>query len=172
MYQLSTMLGHMRKAISPMVATVLLVAFTIGVGALISIFATGLTTTSTGITSNQSESLSRCAGAWINVYKVTNTTIFYSNPNSQTITSLVAFFSDGKQSASAIDQSLAIGESNYTEITNSTGASGGVGVSSGILTGIRPGGTTGNTSVILRGLCLSTVTVQGKCSQGDGCWEA
>jgi len=151
-----------------MVAVVLLVAFTVGVGGLISIFATGLTTTSTGITTNSSESLTRCAGAWINVYSVTNTTIFYSNPNQQTITTLTAFFSDGKQSVTVLDQSLTVGESNFTTITNSTGAAGGT----TILTGITPAGAAGNTSVTVRGLCLSTVTVEGKCRQGQGCWTA
>jgi len=156
------------KAISPMVAVVLLIAFTVGVGGLVSIFVTGLTTTSTGITSNSSESLTRCAGAWINVHSVTNTTIFYANPNRQTITGLTATFSDGTQSLTVLDQSLTVGESNSTTITDTTGPAGG----QRNLTGIMPAGAAGNTSVTVRGLCLSTVTVEGKCRQGQGCWTA
>ncbi|MBI2547417.1 MAG: hypothetical protein HYW23_03145 [Candidatus Aenigmarchaeota archaeon] len=161
-----------------MVATVLLIAFTIGVGALVSIFATSLTTSSTGIASNQSDALtmasnqslglSKCAGAWINVYRVTNNTIFYSNPNGQTITGLVAVYSDGKQSATILDQSLTVGESNSTDISNGTGSASG----STVYTGITPTGATGNTSVTLRGLCQSTVVVEGKCKSGQVCWEA
>ena len=159
------------KGISPLVATVLLIAFTIGVGGLISIFVTGLTTTSTGITSNQSEGLTKCAGTWINVYRVTNTTIFYTNPTSETIIGLTAVFSDGKKGVTILDQSLAIGESNFTDITNSTSNNGAAQTG---LTGIKPGigGAAGNTSVSLRGLCQSAVTAEGKCKQGQACWEA
>ena len=158
------------KAISPLIAVVLLIAFTIGVGGLVSIFVTGLTTTSTGITQNQTASLSRCAGAWLNVYRVTNTTIFYSNPTTETITGLVAMFSDGKQSATVLDQSLTPGESNATDITKSTSESGAAQTG---LTGITPGvgSPAGNTSVTVRGLCQTLVTVEGKCSTGRLCWE-
>ncbi len=136
------------KAISPMVATVLLVAFTIGVGALVSIFATGLTTTSTGIASNQSEALSRCAGAWINVYSVQSSTVLYSNPNSQTIANPVLIFSNGT-SYTAADTSMVAGETNSQSI-----------------------GTIGtNTFVIVRGLCQTLVTAEGRCSSIQECWD-
>ncbi|MBI1978958.1 MAG: hypothetical protein HYS62_02755 [Candidatus Aenigmarchaeota archaeon] len=59
----------MAKAISPMVAVVLLTAFTIGVGGLVMIFLTGTTQTSTGIVKNASESLALCSAAIINVPK-------------------------------------------------------------------------------------------------------
>ncbi len=146
-----------------MIATVLLIAFTIGVGGLISVFMTGITTTSTGITSNQSDSLTRCAGAWINVYRATNSTVYYQNPTGQTITGLVIISSDGVALQPA-DPGLTAGESNYTTIgVNSTVA----GVS-----GLIPGGSTsGNISVTVRGLCLSTVTVEGSCKRGQACWQ-
>ncbi|MBI2547416.1 MAG: hypothetical protein HYW23_03140 [Candidatus Aenigmarchaeota archaeon] len=109
------------KAISPMVATVLLIAFTIGVGALVSIFATSLTTSSTGIASNQSDALT-------------------------TITSITLIATDGKSTTGS--SSLAPGASAATTWT---------------------GGT--NTSVIARGLCQSTVTVEGKCTNAQSCWS-
>ncbi len=153
------------KAISPMVATVLLIAFTIGVGGLVSIFVTGLTTTQTGIASNQSESTARCAGAWLNLYRVTNTTVFYQNPTNQNITRLVIMTSDGSQiPLSLTDQLLIPGESNSTNIGNSSGTA----------WGLKPGlgSAAGNTSVTIRGLCQSIVTVEGVCKQGQGCWQA
>ena len=154
------------KAISPMIAVVLLIAFTIGVGGLVSIFFTGLTTTSSKITGNQSEALTRCAGAWINVYKATNSTVFYQNPNSQTITGLVIIASDGTTNLNPADPSLAIGESNSTIVGNSSANVAGT-------SGLIPGGSTsGNTSVTVRGLCQSTVTVEGRCARGQACWEA
>ncbi len=157
------------KAISPMIATVLLVAIVIGIAGLVSIFATGLTTSSTGITSNQSTSFSRCAGAWINVYKITNSTIFYSNPTNQPLTGLVATYGDGKSSVTTLDQNLAVGESNFTQITNETGSTTSSATAS--VTGIAPGGTAGNTSVIVRGLCQTLVSVEGRCKQGQDCWQ-
>ncbi len=134
------------KAISPMVATVLLVAFTIGVGALVSIFATGLTTTSTGIASNQSEALSRCAGAWVKMESVTSTQVIYSNPNQVTLISLIVIGSDGRATTGA--SSLAPGASTSTATTPGT-----------------------NTSITVRGLCQNTVTVEGRCTSYQPCWD-
>ena len=140
------------KAISPMVAVVLLIAFTVGVGGLVSIFVTGLTTTSTGITGNQSEALTRCAGGWINVYSVDSDQVHYANPTSQTLTSLVIVFSNGSVAAgtSQGDPSLTPGEYNSTNITTRGS----------------------NTFVIVRGLCQALVSVEGKCQTGQDCWDA
>jgi len=154
------------KGISPMIAVILLIAFTIGVGGLVSIFATGLTKTTTGLTSNQSESLSRCGGAWINVYRVTNTTVFYQNPNREAVTGLTVIMSDGTINLNPADPRLATGESNYTLVGNSSSAANSAGIS-----GVSPAGATGNTSVIVRGLCESIITVEGTCKRGQGCWE-
>ena len=144
----------MLKAISPMVAVVLLIAFTIGVGGLISTFVTGLTKTSTGITGNQSEALARCGGAWINVNSVQNTTVLYSNPNQVTITSVILVFDNGNTVTG--DTSMTSGESSVTSI--STGM-----VSSNF--------TTQNGSLTLRGLCQATVTVEGRCTSIQSCWD-
>ena len=133
-----------------MIAVVLLIAFTIGVGGLVSIFVTGLTTTSTGITGNQSEALTRCAGAWINVYAVDSDQVSYQNPTSQTITGITISFSNGTVQTNG-DPSLTAGESNTTNITTT--------------------GLTGNTFVVVRGLCQSAVTVEGSCRTGQDCWD-
>ena len=143
------------KAISPMIAIVLLIAFTVGVGGLVSIFVTGLTTTSTGITSNQSEALTRCAGAWINVYSVTNASVFYSNPNSQTLTGVVIVYTNGN-SQSATDATLSPGESGLTSPANGT---------------IPAPLHTPNTSIIVRGQCQTLVTAEGKCTNSQDCWD-
>ena len=59
----------MGKAISPLVATVILIAFTIGVGGLVSLFLTSTTQTSTGIVKNASESLTLCSTATVDIPK-------------------------------------------------------------------------------------------------------
>ncbi len=135
------------KAISPLIATILLIAFTIGVGGLVSIFITGLTTTSTGVTSNQSEALTKCAGAWMSVYSVTSTKILVTNPNSQAITGIDYISGDGY-----------IVTDNITSL--SPGASGSM---------LWTAGT--NTSVTVRGQCQSIVSVEGKCTNAQDCWD-
>ena len=136
-----------QKAISPMVAVVLLIAFTIGVGGLVSIFATSLTTTSTGIASNQSEALTRCAGAWIDVHSVTSTQVYYSNPNSQTLTTIILVPGNSVNTVTGAT-TLAPGASTVTSWTAGT-----------------------NTSVIARGLCQTLVTVEGRCTSAHECWD-
>ena len=135
------------KAISPMIAVILLIAFTIGVGGLVSIFVTGLTTTSTGVTSNQSESLTRCAGAWLNVYSVTGTRVFISNPNRQTLTAIDLIAGSGEISVDAV-------------ATLSAGASASISWTAGT-----------NNSVTVRGMCQTIVTVEGKCTNSQDCWD-
>ncbi len=130
-----------------MVAVVLLIAFTIGVGGLVSIFVTGLTTTSTGVTSNQSEALTRCAGAWLNVYSVDSNQIFISNPTSQTITLIDYIGSDGLVQSDNVT-SLAAGASTFSRWD-----------------------ALSNTSVTVRGMCQSLVTVEGKCTNTQDCWD-
>lgn len=49
------------KGISPMIATVLLIAFTVGVGGIISVWITGFAQTSTKIVKNDGESQITCA---------------------------------------------------------------------------------------------------------------
>lgn len=219
------------KAISPMVAVVLLIAFTIGVGGLISIFVIGLTKTSTGVTSNQSESISKCANVYIKIDKVTRDTIIYHNPSPQTITSITGYTSDGTSiniTGSGVS-SLTLGQTsvvkNVTEgiqVTNETinfaanntyypfanspvtsvsrVENATILLTSGNYTSnsthialviVNPGISTGNynvtyiyngpvrtffvgtnTSVLLRGLCQTIITVEGKCAQGQSCWEA
>ncbi len=142
------------KAISPLVATVLLIAFTIGVGGLVSIFVTGLTTTQTGIASNQSESLTKCAGAWLNLYKIVDATtdiIQYSNPNSQIITNV-----------QLIGESMPPINPQFTLVASLP-----PGVSGSNSTGFTVGT---NSSFTIRGLCQSIVTVEGVCKQGQSCW--
>ena len=136
------------KALSAMIAVILLVGLTVGIGGLISIFITDLTQSSTKITSNQSESLTKCAGAYINVYSVDSDQVFYTNPTSQTITGITITFSNGTTQTNG-DPSLTPGETNNTNIS-----------------------TIGsNTFVIVRGLCQSIITAEGKCKNTETCWN-
>lgn len=145
---------NMLKAISPMIAVVLLIAFTVGVGGLVSIFVTGLTKTSTGISGNQSEALTRCGGAAISINSVQNTTVLYSNPNQVTITNVILVFDNGNTVTG--DTSMVSGESSATSVSTGMASS---------------NFTTQNTSLTLRGLCQSAVTVEGRCTNVQACWD-
>jgi flagellin-like protein len=70
------------KGISPLIATVLLIAFTIAVGGIISIWLTGYTTTTTEIISEESEARIACIGAGISLRDLKfNSTISYLTGN-------------------------------------------------------------------------------------------
>ena len=55
------------KGISPLVATVLLIAFTVGVGGIISVWITGFTQTSSKIVSNEGEKQITCSNGAIDI---------------------------------------------------------------------------------------------------------
>lgn len=133
------------KGISPLVAVVLLIAFTVGIGGLVSLFATSLTTTSTSIVSRQTEAQTKCAGAWINVYRVTNSSVFYSNPSSEIIRNITIIPESGGTINGST--SLSPGQTNATSWTAGT-----------------------NGSVIVRGLCQIIVPIEGSCRSGQLCW--
>jgi len=143
----------MPKGISTFMAAILLIAFTIAVGGLISVWLTSFTTTSTGAVESASVNQTKCAGAYIKVDRVNATSgtsgkIIYSNPTNQQITNINMFSSDG---------------TNITQIS-STSLSPGVGAYANWTVGT-------NTSVIAKGLCLATIPIEGSCKSGDSCWR-
>lgn len=88
------------KGISPLIAAVLLIAFTIAVGGIVSIFFTSLAKQTTSNVGSQGQALIACsgssptvdsakysttAGAWSNISTV------YSNPGSNTLSSITVY---------------------------------------------------------------------------------
>ena len=55
------------KGLSPLIATVLLIAFTVGVGGIISVWITGFTQTSSKIVSNEGEKQITCRNGAIDI---------------------------------------------------------------------------------------------------------
>ncbi|MEM7821409.1 MAG: archaellin/type IV pilin N-terminal domain-containing protein [Candidatus Aenigmatarchaeota archaeon] len=146
------------KGISAMIAVVLLIAFTVAVGGLISVWFTTFTRTTTSGVEAATTNQTRCAGAYIKVDSVkslgdyvgidnTNTTVIYSNPSPHTISS-ISIISNGGESFVGTTTSLepsGIGKS-YLNLSSGT-------------------------SVILKGLCLASVPVEGSCKVGEVCWQ-
>ena len=136
------------KGISPMIATILLIAFTVAIGGIISVWMTGFSRTTTGGVEATATNQTKCAGAYIKIDRVSNTSqkIIYSNPTNQQLTSINLTANDGTYLPLS-STTLAIGGAGYANWTTGT-----------------------NTSVLATALCLQTVPVYGSCKSGDSCW--
>jgi flagellin-like protein len=141
------------KAISPMIATILLIAFTVAVGGIISIWLTGFTRTASAGTETRSEALNRCSASGFEIISCTSSAINIIHYDS----SLTLF-------------PLSIKTSDGTAITLS--GSNAAGLASGQVRSISfTRGT--NTSVTVNANCqygTINVTITASCSSGDKCW--
>ncbi len=135
------------KGLSPVVATIILIAFAVAVGGLVSIWLTGFATSTTEFTSKRGEELTGCAGARLKVDSVSTANVIYSNPSSKTITNITVYDGSGRN--------LTYNASNLVsgQVAN--------------LTWTR--GT--NTSILLKGICENTIPVEGACENGQSCWK-
>jgi flagellin-like protein len=149
------------KGISPMIATVLLIAFTIAIGGLISIFMNRLTTTTTGETEKSSTGIIECSNVRIDILSVTGAgsvgSLVITNPsgNKIYITGLV----DNLANSSTVP-------AGYKTLTagNTT-----------IMTPINITSTA--TKLTIVGLCENTaqtsnISVTGSCTKGANCWPS
>lgn len=132
------------KAISPIIATVLLIAFTVAVGGILSLWLTSFTTTT-----NQT----KCAGTYIDVISVDNDAILITNRGSQDISSIICLSGNGSSWGVG---ALSPEEMNTTK-WNATGTGGSYASGFG-------------TNIICTGSCLN-IEVTGECKSGQSCWK-
>lgn len=134
------------KGISPMVATVLLIAFTVAVGGIVSVWLTGFTNDTTGSVESASSNQTKCAGIFIDIISVSETSFMIMNPGAQAINDISCYSGNG------------------TLITSDT-----IGLSAG---GINSTFWTRNdsSSIICGGTCLN-IGVSGECKTGQTCWK-
>ena len=135
------------KGVSPFIATILLIAFTVAIGGIISLFLTGFTRTQTGTAESIGTNVTKCGGVSIDILSVSDTAIAYANPSGQTITSISLIASNGTTIGSGMN--LTAGATNYTTWSRASG----------------------NTGVTAYGLCLYSVAVKGVCNSGANCWK-
>ena len=83
------------KAISPMIAVVLLIAFTVAVGGIMSLWLTGYATTMTGSVETATTNQTKCAGTYIDVISVTSNAVVITNRGSQYINNSVCYWGNG-----------------------------------------------------------------------------
>ena len=146
------------KAISPMLATILLIAFTVAVGGILSVWMSSFTRTTTGSVENTSTDVTKCAGTYIDVVNVANGTIIIANRGSQTITSISCFAGNGSYIGPS--GSLSPGSSNSSVGWHANQSCWNCPYASGF-----------GTVVSCSGKCL-TVGVTGSCKRGESCWTA
>ena len=147
------------KGISPMIATVLLIAFTVAVGGIVSIWLTGFTRTTTSSVSAGTESQTKCAATYLDlkVYSSTNRTTI-TNMGDQPVNLTSFFYSDGTVvTIKSANKNLAAGSSISLTLTSTND----VETASPIL---------GNTSITVNGLCLNAVPKSASCSSTEDCW--
>jgi flagellin-like protein len=157
------------KGISPLIAAVLLIAFTIAVGGIVSIFMTSFTKQTTGSVSSQGGALIACGSSAptvdvVNAYKALgNVSFTVSNPGSLPLYSIAAYVSLSNASTFTVNSlsgtTLAAYASNstvYAYCYNCAWA-----------------GNATITEVRVVGVCVTSAgqnqTVSGSCLAGQAC---
>jgi flagellin-like protein len=138
------------KGISPMLSTILLVAFTVAIGGIISVWMSSFTRTTTSNVESASTNQTKCSGTYIDITSFTSGGITFVNRGDQTITDIRCFTGNGTNVTGGAVASLAPGA-----------------IQSGAFTYVSAQGTV----VTCSGKCLS-VGVTGQCKSGESCWTA
>lgn len=149
------------KGISPLIAAVLLIAFTVAVGGIVSVFFTGFTKQTTSGVSSQGQNLVTCAGSNPAVDKVyypitssySNITVTYSNPGTYNITNVTIYV--------ALPNGTTISLGNQMYLNGLASNSSVLG--NGTTVGTQP------TEVKVAGFCQATQPVSGSCTSGQTC---
>lgn len=159
------------KGISPLISAVLLIAFTVAVAGIVSIFFTSFTKSTTGSVSSQGGALIACSGSQPTVdlvrYNSTNVSwiiVTYTNPGSVQLISVAAYITLTNATTFQVSTTL-------VSSTLNSYASGSFNVSSGISSG--SGGAP--TEVRIVGVCSTTSgnqTVSGNCLTGQACMSS
>jgi flagellin-like protein len=134
------------KGLSPIVATIILVAFAVSIGGLVALWLTNFATSTTEYTSQQGDKLTACAGTRLKFDIVGASSIVYSNPTVKLVTNVTVYDMNGRN-LTFNAPSMAPGQ-----VANVSWA------------------RAGNTSVFMRGVCEGTIVVEGNCKTGQVCW--
>jgi len=150
-----------RKGISPMIAIVLLIAFTVAVGGILSIWLTTLTSTQTTTTGSAAEKQVLCARSVLEITEVyyegprnANVTVSYTY-GTESLSNFNFFFVDDARNSDnkTASGTLTPGDSETFAITTLSALS-----SSGSLQSVRVIAT-----------CQDTYPVSGECKSGQSC---
>ncbi len=134
------------KGISPMIAVVLLVAFTVAVGGIISLWMTNYATETTGSVETASENQTKCAGTYPKILSVSSNAILVTNPGSESIVGGACYSNNGN-SLGSLTTPLTAGSTSSISWTRGD-----------------------NTSVICTGTCRN-IGISGECKSTYSCWK-
>ena len=144
------------KALSPMIATVLLVAFVVGIGGILSLWLTGLTTSQTQTVSNQSNAQIKCTPSLrIDTVRISSAAgnqhinVTYTNIGSQVLNSVFVEAPNGTTLVSVSNGTLGIGAAGVTQLTYMQGTT---------------------NYVRVRALCAG-IAVSATCDPTQTCWQ-
>ena len=141
------------KGISAIIATVLLVAFTVAVAGVLSVWSTTLTTTQTQTVSNQTSGQVTCSPAIVLDEAKVNSThvvVTYRNAGSQPISSVKVWSRSNTGINSTTASALTAGDTAMTTLaTNGT-----------------------QDLVRVTGTCASVIQVSAECTPPNKCWKA
>lgn len=141
------MVNMSSKGISPMIAVVLLIAFTVAVGGIMSVWMTSFTTSTTGNVDTAATNQTKCSGTYIDVISVSSTGIIITAKGSQPISDISCYTDVGGNVTGISSADLAPGESFATTWVRDTAS-----------------------SVVCTGTCLN-IAVAGECKSGQTCWR-
>lgn len=157
------------KAISPMIAVVLLIAFTVAIGGLVSVWLSTLTSSQTGTIQVSAENLAKCASSTLAASEVR-----WASPGTSRIVN-VTITSGGTENLKNITITVAGpgGSTNSPKFFNGTGDD------------LIPGLTyatsmnvTANVSLLppelvsVTGICQGSFAVRGECKAGEKCMKS
>ncbi len=175
-----------KKGISPMIAIVLLIAFTVAVGGILSLWLTTLTSTQTTTTGSAAEKQILCARSVLSIEEVThsvigsdnlvNVTVVYKYGDENLYNFTLTFIDNARNS-------FTLNQTRLSEIVVQYNNSAGEQFSPGMmtvwslnLTDAQSGETgadslTGTSlqSVRVRALCQTNYPVSGECKSGQSC---
>ena len=145
------------KGISPLIASVLLIAFTVAVGGIISLWLTSYSKTMTSGAEQSSKGAAECAGAYFDILSVdiTNKNLVVRNAGSTNAN--VTSVSDDKANVHTFNPPIELTGGETQNLTS--------------ITELDPSAT----KVVVTGLCIPTVgnpvSITGECTQGQSCWS-
>jgi flagellin-like protein len=162
------------KGISPMISVVLLLAFTVAIGGIISVWMSGLATTQTTTVSSTTEKQVKCSASILKIQKVR-----YKSSESTALMNITVVYDSGTENlynltieasgAGLTNRTTDTPNQNFTGclLYNSTGDPFTPGMSKSIR--LKVDGSTKD-YVRARMFCQSTVPIISECKAGDACW--
>ena len=145
------------KAISPMIAVVLLIGFTVAIGGILSVWLSTLTTTQTTTVSSGTEKQVRCSASALKVSEVR-----FPTGTQRGSVNVSVVYDSGTESLSNI--TVEISARGLTDIANSTGT-----VSPGEARSVTITANYPPEVVSARGFCRDNVPIVGSCKAGQPC---